>query len=58
MLADFFLIPNDPTKDLKAIKTISMVSRGGVFYFPTEVYPAFGIKPFTEKPVVREAIKG
>ncbi len=58
MLADFFLIPNDPTRDLKAIKTISMVSRGGVFYFPTEVYPAFGIAPFTKKPEVREAIKG
>jgi imidazolonepropionase-like amidohydrolase len=53
MLADFFLVPDDPTKDLKAIKTISMVSRGGVIYFPSEVYPAFGIKPFTEKPKVK-----
>jgi imidazolonepropionase-like amidohydrolase len=55
MLADFFLVPKDPTTDLKAIKAISMVSRGGVFYYPTEVYPAFGIKPFTEKPAVSEA---
>lgn len=53
MLADFFLIPNDPTKDLKAIKKISMVSRGGVLYFPSEIYPEFGIKPFLEKPVVK-----
>ena len=53
MLADFFLVPNDPTKDLKAIKTISMVSRGGVIYFPSEIYPAFGIKPFIEKPAVK-----
>lgn len=53
MLADFFLIPNDPTKDIKAIKTISMVSRGGVLYFPSEVYPEFGIKPFVEKPAVK-----
>lgn len=53
MLADFFLIPNDPTKDLKAIKKISMVSRGGVIYFPSEIYPEFGIKPFVEKPVVK-----
>lgn len=53
MLADFFLIPNDPTKDIKAIKTISMVSRGGVIYFPSEIYPEFGIKPFVEKPVVK-----
>jgi imidazolonepropionase-like amidohydrolase len=53
MLADFFLIPNDPTIDIKAIKTISMVSRGGVIYFPSEIYPAFGIKPFIEKPAVK-----
>ncbi|MDP2688380.1 MAG: amidohydrolase family protein [Aequorivita sp.] len=53
MLADFFLIPNDPTKDLKTLKKISMVSRGGVLYFPSELYPEFGIKPFTEKPVVK-----
>jgi len=46
-LADFFLIPGDPTKDLKAIKTIRMVSRGGTVYFPDEVYAKLGIKPFS-----------
>ncbi len=54
MLADFFLIPNDPTNDLKAIKTISMVSRSGVIYFPSEIYPTFGIKPFVEKSIVKQ----
>lgn len=53
MLADFFLVPNDPTKDLKALKKISLVSRGGVLYFPSEIYPEFGIKPFVEKPIVK-----
>ena len=53
MLADFFLVPNDPTKDLKVLTKISMVSRGGVIYFPSEVYPEFGIKPFVENPVVK-----
>ncbi|QYE33465.1 MULTISPECIES: amidohydrolase family protein [Sphingosinicellaceae] len=52
-LADFFLIPGDPTKDLKAIKTISMVVKDGVFYYPTEVYPKFGITPFTKAPTVQ-----
>jgi len=52
-LADFFLIPGDPTKDLKAIKTISMVVKDGVFYYPTEVYPKFGITPFTKAPAVQ-----
>ncbi|MBC73169.1 amidohydrolase family protein [Muricauda ruestringensis] len=53
-LADFFLVPGNPVEDIKAIKTISMVSRGGTFYYPSEVYPAFGITPFTEKPEVKE----
>ncbi|UBZ14210.1 amidohydrolase family protein [Flagellimonas marinaquae] len=53
-LADFFLVPGNPVENIKAIKTISMVSRGGTFYYPSEVYPAFGITPFTEKPEVKE----
>ena len=51
-LADFFLVPGDPTADLKAIKTISLVSRGGTVYFPSEIYPEFGITPFTDVPGV------
>jgi hypothetical protein len=54
-LADFFLVPGNPVEDFKAIKTISLVSRGGVFYYPSEVYPEFGITPFTGKPAVQEA---
>jgi len=50
--ADFFLVPGDPTKDLKAIKTIAMVVKDGVFYYPTEAYPKFGIEPFTAAPKV------
>ncbi len=53
-LADFFLVPGNPVEDIKAIKTIALVSRGGTIYYPTEVYPAFGITPFTEKPEVKE----
>ncbi|GAA0370792.1 hypothetical protein GCM10009092_38880 [Bowmanella denitrificans] len=52
-LADFFLVPGNPTEDIKAIKIISLVSRGGVFYYPSEVYPRFGIKPFTNIPKVK-----
>ena len=51
-LADFFLVPGDPIEDIRAIKTISLVSKGGMFYYPSEVYPEFGIKPFTEIPKV------
>ncbi len=51
-LADFFLVPGDPTADLKAIKTISMVVKDGVVYFPAEIYPKFGIAPFVTAPAV------
>jgi imidazolonepropionase-like amidohydrolase len=51
-LADFFLIPGDPTRDFKAIKTIRMVVKDGAVYFPSEIYPEFGIRPFADKPPV------
>ncbi|HEV2568989.1 amidohydrolase family protein [Sphingomonas sp.] len=50
--ADFFLVPGDPTKELKAIKRIAMVVKDGAFYYPAEVYPEFGIKPFAPAPKV------
>lgn len=53
-LADFFLVPGNPVEDIKAIKSIALVSRGGTFYYPTEVYPEFGIAPFTQMPEVKE----
>jgi hypothetical protein len=55
-LADFFLIPGDPVKNLKAIKTISMVAKDGTFYYPSEVYPKFGIQPFIAPPKIMEAV--
>lgn len=54
-LADFFLVPGDPTKDLKAIKRIAMVVKDGAFYYPAEVYPEFGITPFAAAPKVSGA---
>ncbi|PZO10513.1 MAG: amidohydrolase [Lysobacteraceae bacterium] len=51
-LADFFLVPGDPTADLKAIKTIRAVVKDGAVYYPSEVYPHFGIKPFGTAPKV------
>lgn len=53
-MADFFLIPGDPTEDFRAIKTISMVMADGRVYFPTEIYPEFGIQPFTDIPNVMD----
>ena len=56
-LADFFLVPGNPTTELKAIKTISMVVKDGTFYYPSEVYPKFGIAPFTSAPMVKQAVE-
>ena len=53
-MADFFLVPGDPTADFKEIKTISLVVADGRVYFPSEIYPEFGIRPFTEVPAVSE----
>tara|TARA_R110000787_G_scaffold22424_2_gene65145 strand:- start:4731 stop:6821 length:2091 start_codon:yes stop_codon:yes gene_type:complete len=50
--ADFFLVPGNPVEDLKAIKTIEMVAKDGVVYFPSEIYPYFGIKPFVDAPQI------
>ncbi len=51
-LADFFLVPGDPLADLGAIKTIRMVVKDGVVYFPSEIHPHFGIRPFAQAPTV------
>lgn len=53
--ADFFLIPGDPTTDLGAIRNISMVVANGTVYFPSDIYPHFGIRPFADAPAVTEA---
>ncbi|WP_224199354.1 MULTISPECIES: amidohydrolase family protein [Pacificimonas] len=50
--ADFFLVAGDPTQDLKEIKRIRMVVSDGTVYFPSEVYPAFGIEPFAAAPEI------
>jgi hypothetical protein len=33
-----------------------MVVKDGVFYYPSEVYPKFGIQPFTSAPKVVEPV--
>jgi imidazolonepropionase-like amidohydrolase len=53
-LADFFLVPGNPTQDLAEIKRISLVSADGDFYFPSEIYPEFGIRPFVDAPDVTQ----
>ena len=56
-LADFFLVPGDPTRDLREIKRIRAVVKDGVVYYPAEIYPEFGIRPFVDAPKVSGAAK-
>jgi hypothetical protein len=48
--ADFFLIPGDPSKNISAIRSIQLVMKDGVIYYPQELYQAVGIKPFAPPP--------
>ncbi len=55
-IADFLLLAGDPTKDIAAIELPRMVSKGDAIYFPSEIYQALSIQPFTSPPTVRPAI--
>lgn len=46
-LADFFLVPGDPTKDLGLLRQTRLVVKDGTVFFPAEIYPAFGVTPFS-----------
>ncbi|WP_213982227.1 amidohydrolase family protein [Sphingomonas sp. dw_22] len=52
--ADFLLLPGDPTKDLRELHRIAMVVKDGTIYFPSEIYPAFGVKPFAAAPRITQ----
>lgn len=52
--ADFFLVSGNPIVKLNAIREIRMVVSNGVLYFPEEIYPHFGIKPFAASPPITQ----
>jgi imidazolonepropionase-like amidohydrolase len=51
--ADLALVDGDPTKDISAIRRIAMVVKQGDVFFPSEIHPALGVKPFAEAPRLR-----
>ncbi|MBS0490221.1 MAG: hypothetical protein JSR35_09530, partial [Proteobacteria bacterium] len=54
-LADFFLVEGDPTVDISNIRNIRMTMRGGVAYYPAEIYEHLNVKPFSAPPPVSVA---
>jgi imidazolonepropionase-like amidohydrolase len=56
--ADFLLLPGNPLSDLRELHRIAMVVKDGTIYFPSEIYPAFGVKPFGSAPQIVLPIKG
>jgi hypothetical protein len=51
-LADFVLLEGDPTADIRAVRRARMVVKDGAVYFPSEIYQAVGIRPFTTPPAI------
>lgn len=50
--ADFLLLPGNPLADLRELHRVAMVVKDGTIYFPSEIYPAFGVKPFADAPTI------
>jgi hypothetical protein len=51
-LADFVLLEGDPVADISAVRRARMVVKDGAIYFPSEIYQAVGIRPFTTPPAI------
>ena len=43
--ADMILVKGDPTRQISDIRRVDMVIKNGDVYRPSEMYPAFGIRP-------------
>lgn len=43
-LADLVLVSGDPTANISDIRKIDVVVKGGAVMYPSELYPAMGIR--------------
>ena len=47
------LIEGDPIRDISSIRRARLVMKDDALYFPAELYPAVGIRPFAAPPTIR-----
>lgn len=45
--ADMILVDGNPTVDIADLRKVALVIKNGVAYYPSDIYEALGIKPFT-----------
>ena len=53
--ADLMLVDGDPTANIAAIRNVALVIKNGIAYYPSDIYEAFGIKPFAAPVKVQTA---
>ena len=51
-LADLILVDGDPTVDVSALRSVSLVMKEGEVFYPAEIFEALGVKPFRPPPKV------
>jgi imidazolonepropionase-like amidohydrolase len=45
--SDLILVDGEPTKNIADIRKVALVIKGDVAYYPSDVFEALGVKPFT-----------
>jgi hypothetical protein len=45
--ADLILVDGEPTRNISDIRKVALVIKGETAYYPSEVFEAMGVKPFT-----------
>ncbi|QSX78209.1 amidohydrolase family protein [Agrilutibacter solisilvae] len=56
--ADLILVDGDPTKDIADVRKVALVLKGDTAYYPSEIFDAMGIAPFSTPVKLVAADKG